>query len=92
MTRQRGKALIWRWLASLLCVLIYSTPQLAEAHNSDESYLFLIVDEGPLKGYFHIGFHNLAKVTVLDSNGDGVISDDEVKDNYETISSHLQLI
>lgn len=77
-----------RWLLLfVLCMLL--GPFAAHAHRPDESYLYLIVNEGPLAGEFHIRISDMAKAVPLDADGDGTITDAEVEQNFDAITSYL---
>ena len=89
MIRRRGNALFWRWLVLFLCLHFVSTAQLAEAHYPDESYLFLVITDGPLEGEVHMRLSDMAKAVPMDSNGDSEISDEEVTQSYDAIATYL---
>lgn len=79
----------FRLLACMLALLFFSVPQSADAHRPDESYVYLIVDQGPLSGEIHVRISDMNKAVPLDANGDGTITEDEVQLKYDAIAEYL---
>lgn len=73
----------------LACVsfVVFTMP--ANAHRPGESYVYLEVDDGPLRGEFHIRFSDLAKLFQLDADHDGTVSEQEVLAEREAIADYL---
>lgn len=72
-----------------LILLLLALAQTAGAHRPDESYLYIVVDEGPLSGQFHIRVSDMAKAVPLDLNEDGQITDAEVEQSFAAITAYL---
>lgn len=85
-------SLAFRWLTRLLLVVAASTllwPDSAHAHRPGESYVYLIISEGPLDGEIHVRISDMAKAVQLDANGDGVVTDEEAADSYYEVAKYL---
>jgi hypothetical protein len=75
------------WLLATCAVLLAALP--AAAHRPGESYVYLITDDGPLRGEIDIRFSDLAKVFDLDADGDAIVSEAEVIAQKQGISDYL---
>ena len=89
MTRRPFIGQIAGWFVTFICLCLFAAPQAADAHRPDESYVFLIITDGPLEGEIHMRLSDMAKAVPIDSNGDGEISDEEVAQSYKDIATYL---
>ena len=78
-----------RWLAVVCAVTAFSA-NVARAHRTGESYVFLNVTETTLQGRFEINFIDLNKVVPFDDNDDGSLTREEFKNHADEAGAYLQ--
>jgi hypothetical protein len=75
-----------RALVLVLMAVLLGAP--AHAHQPSDAYLMLAVDEGGVTGQWDIALRDLDHVLVLDADGDGALTWDEVRARHPDIAAY----